>query len=476
MNMKKLYHYTKFDTAIKILESHSLRFGRLHNMNDIHENDKLSYTDLSGSPINSFPSDVLDAIDCEMAKYRQLSFTADSNLGKLGFDLHQMWGLYADKGQGVCFVFDRDILCKQMDDAVLHEAVSYDPAVESFCIAISNDTQSVQQEIHKQTEKFFFHKRKEWEHEQEYRFVKRCPNLKKEEYLNYGEALKYIILNSVIEDVDCVKFNEIVEKLNSHAPKVPILVYGNGLLDYSLYDIHRTDTIWPEDSITKKISTEISDEERMNAVKDEFGAEYTADGSKLITIPDHLTSYEIKAGTKVIGEEAFWMKQHLVSILIPNSVASMGQRAFCYCSSLLSVTIPESITYIDNAVFKKCTSLQSVTIPNSVHGIGNDAFYGCKSLQSITIPDSVTSIGFRAFAGCKSLQSIVISKNARSLLHDVFGGCSSLQVITILNSNIRVYGALKQCTALREIRIPQGTRNKMKRLLSNDCNYHLVEI
>ena len=26
MNMKKLYHYTKFDTAIKILESHSLRF------------------------------------------------------------------------------------------------------------------------------------------------------------------------------------------------------------------------------------------------------------------------------------------------------------------------------------------------------------------------------------------------------------------------------------------------------------------
>lgn len=41
MNMKKLYHYTKFDTAIKILESHSLRFGRLHNMNDIHENDKL---------------------------------------------------------------------------------------------------------------------------------------------------------------------------------------------------------------------------------------------------------------------------------------------------------------------------------------------------------------------------------------------------------------------------------------------------
>ena len=91
MNMKKLYHYTKFDTAIKILESHSLRFGRLHNMNDIHENDKLSYVDTTGTLINSFPSDVLDAIDCEMAKYRQISLTADDDKqDKLGFDLHQM--------------------------------------------------------------------------------------------------------------------------------------------------------------------------------------------------------------------------------------------------------------------------------------------------------------------------------------------------------------------------------------------------
>ena len=100
MNMKKLYHYTKFDTAIKILESHSLRFGRLHNMNDIHENDKLSYVDTKGTLINSFPSDVLDAIDCEMAKYRQISLTADDDKkGKLGFDLHQMWGFMPKKAK-----------------------------------------------------------------------------------------------------------------------------------------------------------------------------------------------------------------------------------------------------------------------------------------------------------------------------------------------------------------------------------------
>ena len=244
-NIKKLYHYTKFDTAIKILESHSLRFGRLHNMNDIHENDKLSYIDLTETPINSFPSDVLDAIDCEMAKYRQISLTADDDKKcKLGFDLHQMWGLYAEKGKGVCLVFDKDILCKQIDDTVLHKTVLYDTSVESFYIANPNDSQSIQHDIQRQAEILFFQKRKEWEHEQEYRYIKRCPNLKKEEYLDYGKALKYIILNSAIEEADVNKLKEMVKDLNKYAENVPILLYGNGLLDYSLLDINQTEIIW----------------------------------------------------------------------------------------------------------------------------------------------------------------------------------------------------------------------------------------
>ncbi|MBP3473125.1 MAG: DUF2971 domain-containing protein [Paraprevotella sp.] len=244
-SINKLYHYTKFDTAFKILESHSLKLGRLHDMNDIHENDKISYVNSSGIPISSFPSDVLDAIDCEMAKYRQISLTVDDDKqDKLGFDLHQMWGLYADKGQGVCLVFDKDMLCKQIDDAVLHKTVSYDTSVESLYIANSNDSQSIQRNIQEQSEKVFFHKRKEWEHEQEYRLIKRCSNLKKEEYLDYSDALKFIILNSVIEDVDIVKYKNKVEELNKHAPKVPILIYGNGLLNYSLCDSNHTETIW----------------------------------------------------------------------------------------------------------------------------------------------------------------------------------------------------------------------------------------
>ena len=35
-----------------------------------------------------------------------------------------------------------------------------------------------------------------------------------------------------------------VEDLNKYAENVPILLYGNGLLNYSLLDINQTETIW----------------------------------------------------------------------------------------------------------------------------------------------------------------------------------------------------------------------------------------
>ena len=62
--------------------------------------------------------------------------------------------------------------------------------------------------------------------------------------MDYGDALKFIILNSVIKSVDGIKFKEMVGKLSEYAPQASILVYGNGLLDYSLIDMNHTETIW----------------------------------------------------------------------------------------------------------------------------------------------------------------------------------------------------------------------------------------
>ena len=203
---EKLYHFTKFDTALKIIESNRLRFGRLDNMNDIHENDKIEFVGPNNQQINEFPSEVLDALHDEIYKYRQISLTTEGQPGdNLGFNLHQMWGIYADKGEGVCLVFDKKELEKNHDMKNINLGrVNYDDTkkLESFFISDSKNPEEVLDEIKKHIPDIYFHKRKEWEHEQEYRLIKRCPNAAKEEYLLLGHALKFIILSSKLRNID----------------------------------------------------------------------------------------------------------------------------------------------------------------------------------------------------------------------------------------------------------------------------------
>lgn len=254
---EKLYHFTSFDTALKIIESNSLRYGRLNNMNDIHENDKIVFVDANNHPTDKFPSDVLDELYDEIYKYRQISLTADDNEGdKDGFDLHQMWGLYADKGEGVCLIFDKKELEKGFGSATLHDRVSYDKTVDSYYISLSNTADKVSVEIREHANEIFFHKRREWEHEQEYRLLRRCPLATREEYQFLGHALKCVILSSRLHNLDEVlyfkKIKNIKDKIEKtekarnrgEVGRIPVLVYGNGLLDYALCTEDGTEELW----------------------------------------------------------------------------------------------------------------------------------------------------------------------------------------------------------------------------------------
>ena len=257
---EKLYHFTKFDTALKILESNRLRFGRLDNMNDIHENDKVEFVGANNQQINEFPSEVLDALHDEIYKYRQISLTTEGQPGdNLGFNLHHMWGIYADKGEGVCLVFDKKELEKSHDMKNINLGrVNYDDTkkLESFFISDSKNPEEVLDEIKKHIPDIYFHKRKEWEHEQEYRLIKRCPNAAKEEYLLLGHALKFIILSSKLRNIDEVRYFENIDNIKRQAEKiekarkigkagkVPVLVYGNGLFDYALCTEDGKKEVW----------------------------------------------------------------------------------------------------------------------------------------------------------------------------------------------------------------------------------------
>ncbi len=151
------------------------------------------------------------------------------------------------------------------------------------------------------------------------------------------------------------------------------------------------------------ISTKATEEERKEALVDEWGVKYSKDGRKLLKAPYELNgTYSIKEGVRIICNNAFWGCRSLTDIVIPDSVTSIGDKAFFHCESLTSFVIPNGVTRIGNGAFLGCSSLKEVAIPDSVTSIGDGAFASCRSLSNIVIHDGVTSIGDGAFWGCSS--------------------------------------------------------------------------
>ena len=102
-------------------------------------------------------------------------------------------------------------------------------------------------------------------------------------------------------------------------------------------------------------STEVTDEDLEDAVKDEFGVKYSKDWKRLLKAPSGLKGeYSIRNGVKVIGNNAFGWCRSLKSINIPNSVTNIGDSAFSCCESLTSISIPNSVTNIGDSAFWGC--------------------------------------------------------------------------------------------------------------------------
>ena len=98
-----LYHYTNFYSGIKILASKQLKFGRFENMNDISEVQREFLSVVSEEKFQK-----------EVTKYQSISFSTDSMQYQYkGFQINTMWGYYADKGRGMCLVFNQEEVLKQ---------------------------------------------------------------------------------------------------------------------------------------------------------------------------------------------------------------------------------------------------------------------------------------------------------------------------------------------------------------------------
>ena len=146
----------------------------------------------------------------------------------------------------------------------------------------------------------------------------------------------------------------------------------------------------PIDCQIDNLSTEVNANYFFDCWKDDYGVKYSVDKMHLLEGPIEETikgshtwkkgvlydSYDIKAGTIVICDKAFFDCRGLTSIKCPNSLKAIGTCAFANCWSLKDVRFNEGLLEIGNDAFKDCKSLKSIHIPRSVSYIASNAFEG----------------------------------------------------------------------------------------------------
>jgi len=137
-----------------------------------------------------------------------------------------------------------------------------------------------------------------------------------------------------------------------------------------------------------------------NAVyRDVDGVVFSADKTTLALCPPGKEgTYSIPAGTKSIGDAAFYQCRSLTGVVVPEGAASIGDRAFFGCEALTDAALPGSLETVPNNMFGQCFKLGSVTLKDGVKRIEEGAFYFGR-LRVIVLPESVGYIGTNAFAG-----------------------------------------------------------------------------
>lgn len=237
-NTEKLYHYTSFENALKILATGKFRFSQLSNLNDINEACRAEYINMdshfSSSNIErSYSFLEKGVITKALQKFRQISLSMDID-NKPGFAISPMWGHYARKGTGVCLAFDKNKLISKLKPNE-YGPVRYGEGVDGSIIIPVNNIDDCVNYINTNKQEIFFKKSLDWSYEQEFRIV-RLSKRKTDEYLDIKGALLAII----IYDFQTDKYENSIRMAQSALlnvlsdNKVYVCNYGSFYGDYSL--------------------------------------------------------------------------------------------------------------------------------------------------------------------------------------------------------------------------------------------------
>lgn len=172
--MANLYHYTKLESALKIIDSQLFKFGHRENQNDPFENLFKRYSYPKSSDMNTTVRDYI----------RELSIYANTkiSIGCFGAESDEkdnykptMWAHYAENHKGVCFVFDMELLMSEVKKVKIETIIK----CINYHISLLVDEEEIEKNINTHFDKFLrkyndnllFAKQIDWSVENEIRIV-----------------------------------------------------------------------------------------------------------------------------------------------------------------------------------------------------------------------------------------------------------------------------------------------------------------
>jgi hypothetical protein len=191
-----LYHYTSFESFLKIWETRSLKFSNVEDCNDMEE---AKYC-LEGT--NWAQMALFYAFSDLRRNYGQVSLCMDYDSFYRGYASPQMWACYANKAKGVCIKLNfesldlTDCFYAPIQYKNITDVLKFDGDVLTI-----ND---VKKFIEAHKDRVFFTKQFFWENENEFRIVSN-----RKAYLDISKAIRGIYVTDC-DTEECMQIEKMV--------------------------------------------------------------------------------------------------------------------------------------------------------------------------------------------------------------------------------------------------------------------------
>ena len=207
-----LFHYTKFDSFLKIIETMTVRTSPLSRMNDLNE-ASIEFVDWNKDFLLYHKAEKYIKNDCSLISFTRNYMNGD--ICEQGGNHPAMWAHYAENSNGICLVLDEKSLIENNRELLAQffyklEDVEYTYICSPDNSITESDYSDLSDFLRKNYKELFFKKHTDWSYEKETRLLIESP----EEYLNIKGAIKYIILGGRVKN-DEDKVRKIVDAMIS---------------------------------------------------------------------------------------------------------------------------------------------------------------------------------------------------------------------------------------------------------------------